>query len=238
MFSIGIYAISDLHLSTGTDKSMEVFGPCWSGYMERIRENWLETVSAEDTVVIGGDVSWAMRLRESLSDFEFINDLPGKKIIFKGNHDYWWETVSKLNSFVAENKFKDIYFVNNNAFEVSGVAICGTRWWSDPSSGDFKQADLKIYNHELLRLEASLKEAARLNCEKTLVVLHYPPFSESLQLNDDISRLFKSYNVSACLYGHLHGAGQKNAVSGEIDGVRYIFTAADHLKFTPLKISL
>ena len=123
---------------------MEVFGSKWSGYMQRIAENWKKLVSEDDTVIIGGDVSWEMKLSDCVSDFEFINSLPGKKIISKGNHDYWWETASKLKSFISENNFSDIDFIYNNAYSAEGVAICGTRWWNDPSTDGFGDEDLKI----------------------------------------------------------------------------------------------
>lgn len=234
---MAIFAISDLHLSTNTDKSMEVFGDKWADYMQRIRDNWCCTVGKDDTVVIGGDVSWEMKLSDCVSDFEFINDLPGRKIISKGNHDYWWETASKHSSFLANNGFENIDFIYNNAYCSEGVAICGTRWWDDPTTDGFDDEDLKIYNHELVRLENSLKQALKSGCNTTLVVLHYPPFTTEGNVNKDIAALFEKYNVSRCIYGHLHGAGLKNAVEGCFDGVNYSLTSADFLGFTPLKIN-
>lgn len=237
VFSIAVYAISDLHLSTNTDKSMEVFGSGWMDYMNRIKTNWLNTVSDNDTVVIGGDVSWEMKLADCESDFRFISNLPGRKIIFKGNHDYWWETVSKMNAFVKENNFNAIEFCNNNAFTADGVVICGTRWWLDPTSDEFGKDDDKVYAHELLRLENSLKSVAEQKSENILAVLHYPPFTESGEVNTDIMGLFSAYKVKKCVYGHLHGAGLKNGVEGVIGGVEYKIISADFLDFTPLKIS-
>lgn len=232
-----IFAISDLHLSTTTDKSMEVFGDRWSGYMDKIRVNWLSRVSESDTVIIGGDVSWEMRLADCGGDFEFINTLPGRKLILKGNHDYWWDTVTKMKSFVAENGFEGIEFINNNAFAAEGVAICGTRWWTDPSSDEFGGDDRKIYDHELIRLEASLKEASKLGCDNILVALHFPPFDEEGRVNGDIARLFAEYAVTKCIYGHLHGAGHSKGVEGAFDGVEYYLTSADFLQFEPMKIT-
>ena len=232
-----IFAISDLHLSTDADKSMEVFGDRWSGYMDRIRANWLDKVSEGDTVVIAGDVSWGMRLAECKGDFQFISSLPGRKIILKGNHDYWWETITKMNSFVAENEFENIEFVNNNAFEAEGVAICGTRWWMDPTSDEFSGDDRKIYDHEIIRLEASLKEAVNLGCDNIIVALHFPPFDESGRVNGDIAELFARYSVAKCIYGHLHGAGHAKGYEGIFDGVEYHLTSADFLQFEPKKIT-
>jgi len=238
VFYVAVFAISDLHLSTNTNKSMEVFGSSWSGYMENIFNNWSRVVSAEDTVVIGGDVSWEMKLKECRSDFSFIDSLPGRKIIFKGNHDYWWDTVSKMNDFVCENGFSQIEFCNNNAFSADNVAICGSRWWIDPTSDEFGKDDAKIYDHELIRLESSLSSAAGIGCDNILAVLHYPPFAEGGTVNKDISSLFSKFGVTVCVYGHLHGAGLKNAVEGKIDGVDYRLTSADFINFTPIRISL
>ncbi len=232
-----IYAISDLHLSTNTDKSMEVFGDKWLGYMDRICTNWLHTVSDGDTVIIGGDVSWEMKLADCGSDFEFLNSLPGRKIILKGNHDYWWDTVSKMNAFVRENGFENIEFINNNAFAVEDVVICGTRWWADPTSDEFRGEDRKIYEHEILRLESSLREGIASGCSKILAVLHYPPFTDDGRVNEDISKLFTRYGVTKCIYGHLHGGGHSKAKEGVTDGVEYVLTSADFLNFTPKKIT-
>lgn len=232
-----IYAISDLHLSTNTDKSMEVFGERWAGYMDKIRSNWLSQVSESDTVIIGGDVSWEMRLADCKGDFGYINSLPGRKIILKGNHDYWWETAAKMNSFVRENEFENIEFINNNAFEAEGVAICGTRWWLDPTSDEFSGDDRKIYDHELIRLEASLKEAAKLNCDNILAALHFPPFDEKGNVNGDIAEIFAGHSVTKCIYGHLHGVGHSKGVEGVFGGVKYHLTSSDFLQFTPKKIT-
>lgn len=238
MSPISIFVISDLHLSTNTDKSMEVFGDRWANYTERIRDNWNSIVSKEDTVIIGGDVSWEMKLKDCVSDFEFINSLSGRKIISKGNHDYWWETASKHKEFLQNNGFSTIDFLYNNAFIVEDVAVCGTRWWNDPSSDGFDDEDLKIYNHELIRLVNSLKEACKLGCLKKLVVLHYPPFTADGELNSDIADIFSRYEVRECVYGHLHGAGLKNAVEGTFFGVNYRLTSADFLNFTPIEIKI
>ncbi len=237
VFSIAVYAISDLHLSTNTDKSMEVFGSGWTDYMNRIRSNWLNTVTDADTVVIGGDISWEMKLEDCESDFRFISSLPGRKIIFKGNHDYWWETLSKMTALVKKHNFNTIEFCNNNAFLADDVVICGTRWWLDPTSDEFGKDDDKIYAHELTRLENSLKAAELKKSENILAVVHYPPFTESGKVNKEISALFSRYKVKKCVYGHLHGAGLKKGVQGVIDGVEYKITSADYLDFTPVKIS-
>lgn len=230
---MSIFAISDLHLSTNTDKSMEVFGDRWQGYTQKIFENWNKIVTPQDTVIIGGDVSWEMKISNCVGDFQFISNLPGRKIISKGNHDYWWETVTKMNDFISENDFSNIEFLYNNAFSVENVAVCGTRWWESASTDE----DKKIYNHELVRLETSLSEGKKLNCEKTIAVLHYPPFEEDGSLNNDIKELFQKYNVDECIYGHLHGSGINKRVEGEFFGTKYHLTSADYLNFSPLPIN-
>lgn len=235
---MSIYAISDLHLSTNTDKSMEVFGEKWNDYMGRIARNWRETVGENDTVIIGGDISWEMKLDDCVSDFEFIQKLPGRKILSKGNHDYWWETASKHQHFKEKNGFDSIDFIYNNAYIAEGVAICGTRLWDDPSTDGFSEDDNKIYTHELLRLENSLSAASKLGCDRKIAVLHYPPFTTDGKVNKDISSMFSHYGVTCCVYGHLHGAGLKNAISGEFNGVNYCLTSADYLDFAPISIKI
>lgn len=234
---MSIYAISDLHLSNNTNKSMEVFGEKWLGYTEKLFDNWKRTVTDADTVVIGGDVSWEMNLKNCAKDFEFIHKLPGRKIISKGNHDYWWETVTKMKKFISENGFTSIEFLYNNFYVAEGVAICGTRWFEDPESDNFKKDDLKTYAHELVRLENSLKEAKKSGCEKILAVLHYPPFTPDGEVNRDIKNMFEKYNVEKCIYGHLHGAGLKNVKEGCFFGTNYHLTSADYLDFLPIHIN-
>ncbi len=234
---MSVFAISDLHLSTNTDKSMEAFGDRWTDYTRRISENWRRMVGEGDTVILGGDISWEMRLEGCVSDFEYINSLPGRKIISKGNHDYWWETAAKHKAFLESNGFENIEFLYNNAYSADGIAICGTRWWNDPTSDGFGTEDLKIYRHEILRLEASLERARSLNCEKTVAVLHYPPFDALGRVNVDVGGLFERYGVDVCLYGHLQGVGIKTAVEGKFGATNYHLTSADYLDFCPIRIN-
>ena len=230
---MAIYAIADLHLSFSTNKPMDVFGEQWAGHDKKLKANWLRLVEGQDFVVIPGDISWAMSLDEAIEDFKFIDSLPGHKIISKGNHDYWWTSVSKLNKFIHEHGFSSISFLHNNSYAENGVAICGTRGWKCPES----EEDLKIYNRELQRLEASLKNACNGSSitEKIAVFLHYPPFdSEGKPL--DFVNIMKKYNVSTCCYGHLHGAGGRNIITGDINGIDFKFIAADYLNFTPERL--
>ncbi len=233
---MAIYAISDLHLAVGVDKPMDIFGSRWSNYMERLRTEWINTVKPEDYVIIPGDISWATYLEQAVEDFRFIEALPGRKIISKGNHDYWWTTASKLRQFLEENGLKTIEFLHNNSFDLGEAVLCGTRGWDVPGNDGFSQHDGKIYKRELQRLELSLKSIVYRDGEKDkkiIAALHFPPFSVRGEPTD-FNRILSEYGVSCCIYGHLHGEGIRNAVEGMFDGVRYILVSSDHLAFKPL----
>ncbi|MDD4189097.1 MAG: metallophosphoesterase [Eubacteriales bacterium] len=231
---MAVYAIGDLHLALSVDKPMDVFGGRWQDYMKRIEQNWRNKVLAEDYVLIPGDISWATYLNHAHNDFEFINDLPGKKIISKGNHDYWWTTMNKLEAFVSENGYDTISFLHNNSYDLGNMTVCGTRGWKCPGDDEFDQEDEKLYGREIQRLELSLKSASRSDNPLT-VMLHYPPFSSG-SLSSGFTEVMKAYKTDKCVYGHLHGEYLKNAYSGFIDGIEYIFVSADHLRFDPVKI--
>ncbi len=239
---MAIFTMSDLHLSLDTDKSMEVFGAGWMSYIKRIYENWHAAVKDTDTVLIGGDVSWAMHLADCKKDFEFINALPGSKLIFKGNHDFWWESISKMNSFLENSGFSTITFVNNNAFICEDSLIAGTRLWSLPGDSGFRDDDEKIYLRELIRLELSLKHGEDLcrengfTPEKKICILHYPPFTRDHVLDNSVSQLLETYGITHCFYGHLHSHSAKNAFEGVHGGIIYRLVSADHLEFMPVKI--
>ena len=229
---MALYAIGDLHLSLGTEKPMDVFGGAWEGYMDKLQEG-ISIIQPEDTTVLLGDLSWALNLEEAQKDFAWINSIPGKKIILKGNHDYWWSTVAKFNQFCNENGFINMQILNNNHFEYEGIAICGTRGWffeEERSTGH----DEKVFNRELLRLEASLKSAGDL--PKT-VFLHYPPRYKGY-VCDQILDLLKTYDVRRCFYGHLHGASHGLAAEGLWDGIDFKLVAADRLNFRPFTVIL
>jgi predicted phosphohydrolase len=233
---MSVYAIGDLHLAVSIDKPMDVFGGRWQDYMERLEDNWSRTVSVQDFVLIPGDISWATYLEQAYDDFALINRLPGRKIISKGNHDYWWNTLSKLEKYINQNSFNTISFIHNNCYKVEDTAVCGTRGWKCPGDDDFSAEDQKLYNREIQRLELSLKCAVKTNLPIT-VMLHYPPFSKNLA-ESGFTQLMKRYNVRKCVYGHLHGEYFKNAYSGILDNIEYHFVAADHLQFMPRNISL
>ena len=227
---MALYAIGDLHLSLGTEKPMDVFGGAWAGYMDKLQEG-ISIIRPEDTTVLLGDLSWALNLSEAQKDFAWINSIPGKKIILKGNHDYWWSTAAKFYQFCNENGFSDMHILNNNHYEYNGMAICGTRGWffeEERSTGH----DEKVFNRELLRLEASLKSAGDL--PKT-VFLHYPPRYKGY-VCEQILDLLKTYDVRRCFYGHLHGASHGLAVEGLWDGIDFKLVAADRLNFRPFTV--
>ena len=227
---MSVYVIGDPHLSLGTDKPMDIFRG-WKDYTERLRKNWESIVSENDTVVIPGDISWAMSLEEARTDLAFIDALPGRKIIGKGNHDYWWCTMKKMNAFLEENKFSTLNFLFNNAYEADDIAICGTRGWffEEERSG---QHDEKVFRRELMRLEASLASAGDL---PKIVFLHYPPRYKGYTC-DPILELFGKYDIRKCFYGHLHGGSHCLAMEGVWDGVEYKLVSADKLNFSPYRV--
>ena len=227
---MALYAIGDLHLCLGAPKPMDIFGGTWVGYMEKLKKG-LSCITSEDTTVLLGDLSWALSLEEAREDFAWINDIPGKKIILKGNHDYWWSTANKFYNFCAENGFSDMYVLNNNHYEYNGYAICGTRgWFFEEERSDAH--DEKVFKRELIRLEASLKSAGNL---PKIVFLHYPPRYKGYTC-DEILELLNRYEVRQCFYGHLHGASHGLAMEGQWDGVDYKLVAADKLNFAPHRI--
>lgn len=227
---MALYAIGDLHLCLGASKPMDVFGGAWLGYMEKLKKG-VSVIRPEDTTVLLGDLSWALDMDAAKADFAWINEIPGRKIILKGNHDYWWSTASKFYSFCKENGFSDQLILNNNHYEYEGRAICGTRGWffEEERSG---QQDEKIFKRELLRLEASLRSAGDM---RKLVFLHYPPRYKGYTCVP-IIELMEAYGVERCFYGHLHGASHKLAVEGLWNGIEYRLVSADYLKFSPFTV--
>lgn len=230
---MALYAIADLHLPLGIDKPMDIFGKAWSNYVERLEENWSNKVKKDDTVVIAGDFSWATYIEQSERDFDFLNRLPGRKILLKGNHDYWWTTMNKLKEFVRSRGYTDIEFLQNNCFMYKNTAVCGTRGWLHPAWANINDDDRKIFAREVLRLELSLKCTE--GAEEIYVFTHYPPMSNKLEEND-LNRMMKKYGVKKCIYGHLHSASHKNAVEGIHDGIEYILVSGDYIGFNPVLI--
>lgn len=227
---MALYAIGDLHLSLGTNKPMDVFGPKWANYVERIQENFSK-LNDDDVIVIAGDISWGMSLEQSLPDFQFIDALPGRKILLKGNHDYWWGTASKMKKFFAEHDITTLDILYNNAFFYGDHAICGTRGWFYEEAGG-EAHDRKIMLREVGRLETSLKAAG----DKTkLVFLHYPPKYLGYEC-PEILDLLDAYHVPLCCYGHIHSRGCRSAFQGMYHDTEFRLLSADYISFCPRRI--
>ena len=226
---MALYAIGDTHLSLGSDKPMDVFGGGWTGYVDKLRRGF-EAVEPEDTVVLCGDISWGMSLEEAREDFAFLDGLPGRKLLMKGNHDYWWTTAQKMRRFFQENGFSTLELLHNNCAFYGDVALCGTRgWFYEEDRGEHSA---KIFNRELIRLEASLKAGGE---GEKFCFLHYPPLYQGYRCQEIID-LMERYGVTRCYYGHLHGGSHRLAVSGLRGKVEYHLVAADYLGFQPEKI--
>lgn len=225
---MAIFVIGDLHLSMDGKKSMEVF-PGWEHYMQRLEENWRAAVQPEDVVVLLGDTSWAMSLQDTRQDFAFLHALPGKKVLIKGNHDYWWTTMAKMERFFAEQGWDDFTFLHNNCVMQDGLALCGTRSWMFDAAA---VQDEKVMARECGRLRMSLQAAG--DAEK-VVFLHYPPIYPNANAQEVVSILHE-FGVKRCFYGHLHGGSIRYAVQGCVDGVEYRLVSADSLRFCPVKI--
>ncbi len=238
---MSIFTIADLHLSINetTNKSMEVFGKRWKNYVEKLKQNWEALVAPSDTVIIPGDISWAMNLKEAKEDMLFLDSLPGQKIIGKGNHDFWWATLSKTHAFFEENDIHSIQCLYNNAFWVEDLIVCGSRgWFNDESlNGIPENTDYnKIINREVMRLKLSLEEGKQFPKElERVVFLHFPPVFREFRC-EEILEILKVYNIKRCFYGHIHGCYDHPGTFMD-DGITYSLISADHLNFIPRKIS-
>lgn len=223
---MAIYAISDLHLSYGVgDKPMNIFGDKWNDYEEKIKKEWQEQIQPDDIVILSGDFSWATYLEETKKDFEFLNSLPGKKYILKGNHDYWWTTLKKMNEFLQENHYKNINFVYNNAYDLGEFLLAGTRYWAFDEETEDNE---KIFAREIIRAQNSLNAAKALHSSKPIIfTTHYPPDARILEA-------LKEYDVKIWIYGHVHTNYEESLV--DIPGIETYLTSCDYLEFRALKI--
>ena len=231
---MSIYVIGDLHLSFGESKPMDIFGENWEKHEEKIKKDWISKVKKEDTVILAGDFSWAMKLEDALPDFQYINELPGKKIMLKGNHDYWWTTVTSMKNFLAENNIKNIDFLYNNSYEIENKIICGTRGWGLSVDDTFE--DKKIINREVNRLKLSIEDGIlKYGSDKDIIaILHYPPIIQSNIVKNETTpfiQVLKDYNVKKCYYGHLHGISIKDAVNGNMDKIELHLVSCDGVDF-------
>ena len=234
-FSMKFYAISDLHISTNTNKPMDVFGGNWVGYLEKIQSDWQEKVTDDDVVLIGGDISWAMTIEDAKKDIDSICDLKGIKVLIKGNHDYWWSGIGKVRDMLPEN----FIALQNDSVKIGNVVICGSRCWSVPGSPDFNEQDMKIYLRETERLKLSLSSASKLRDEgdKLVALVHYPPFNVKRE-NSAFTDIFEEYGVDVVVYGHLHG---KNVRADRLvvkNGIKYYLTSCDQVdnKLTEIEL--
>lgn len=230
---MSIYAIGDLHLSLapGVEKPMDIYGSVWRNHAEKLKKNWEELIKPSDTIILPGDISWGLKLSEAMYDLEWVDRLPGKKVIFKGNHDLWWSSAGKLNRL-----FDSMTFVQNTAYEAEGCFLCGSRGWICPGHDDFKVQDEKIYKRELLRLDMSLKDAKAKGAEEIIGVLHFPPSTGS-GCSSDFTDAFEAAGVKKVIYGHLHGMdAYKNGLKGMYNGIDYSLVSLDYLDCMPVLI--
>lgn len=234
---MAIYAIADLHLSFLVDKPMNVFGENWENHTEKIKKNWKQKVKKQDTVILLGDFSWAMYLNNTKLDFEYLNSLPGTKILLKGNHDYWWSTLNKMNEFVKENNFEDIYFLYNNSYLIENKIIVGARGWNVLDM----ENDKKMIKRESSRMELSIIDGIKKygKDKEIIACMHYPPINKSDLLKGektDFINIFEKYDIHKCYYGHLHGTSHNDAVEGIFENIQYKLVSADYLNFDLLRI--
>ncbi len=233
---MALFTISDLHLPLGIDKPMDIFGARWENYVEKIAEEWRAKISADDLVILPGDFSWATYLEQAKKDFDFLESLPGRKILLKGNHDYWWTTMAKLRKFLKENGYQSIDFLHNEAVLYRDIAIAGTRGWSYiGGSTQAKEEDIAIYEREKIRLELSVEAAKKLGAKEIIVFMHYPPLSFDIP-ESGFTEILKKHGIKRCVYGHIHGKQEKTAVRGEFKGVEYLLVSCDCIGFSPVKL--
>lgn len=221
-----IFAIGDLHLPGGEEKPMDIFGAAWENHFEQITANWLEQVSPDDIVLIPGDISWAMNLYGATADLEQIGKLPGHKILIRGNHDYWWTSISKIRNILSEKMFA----LQNDAIKIHDCIFCGTRGWLLPHESSSAE-DAKIYKREVARLEMSLERGKKIDPDaRCIVLVHYPP-TDAAGNDTEFTQMFEKYTVNDVIYGHLHANGIRQAFKGRKNGVDYHFVSCDGLGF-------
>lgn len=233
---MSIYVIGDLHLSFSINKPMDIFGNNWENHTEKIKLNWLQKVKEEDTVILPGDFSWATYLEDTYEDFKFLNSLPGKKIMSKGNHDYWWSTLTSMKKFLKENEFENIEFLYNNSHLVENKIIVGTRGWMNSWKS---QENYKILKRENERLILSIEDGLEKygNNKEIIAFIHYPPFYKEMVPEEiDFIKTLNKYNIRKCYYAHLHSDSHKEAIEGIINEIEFKLVSSDYLKFDLLKI--
>lgn len=235
---MSIYVIGDLHLSFSGEKPMDIFGINWENHAEKIKNNWINKIKGEDTVILPGDFSWATYLEETYKDFEFLNRLPGKKLLLKGNHDYWWTTLTRMRKFLKENEFENIDFLFNNSYLIENKIITGTRGWLNSWKSE---ENYKILKRENDRLKLSIEDGIKkFGTEYEIIsFIHYPPFYKERDIPEEIDfiKTLNKYNIKKCYYAHLHGESHKDAIEGNVNGIDYKLVSSDYLKFDLLNIN-
>ncbi len=234
---MAIYTIADLHLSFEENKPMDIFGENWEGHAEKIKNNWISKVKPEDTVVLPGDFSWSINLENTYQDFLYLNSLPGTKLLLKGNHDYWWTTITSMRKYLQENNFKNIDFIYNNSYLVENKILTGTRGWNLLET----ENSSKMINRESIRLKLSIEDGIKkYGSDKEIIIfMHYPPITKSSIQNYeflDFITIMKQYNIKKCYYGHLHGKSCNDAVEGEYQNIKFKLVSSDYLNFDLIKI--
>ena len=234
---MSIYVIGDLHLSFSVDKPMDIFGNNWENHAEKIKNNWISKVKENDTVILPGDFSWATYLKDTYKDFDFLNSLPGKKIMSKGNHDYWWTTLTSMRNYLKENSFENIDFLYNNSYLVEDKINVGTRGWVNNWKSEDNKKILKRENDRLkLSIEDGIKNFGK---EKEIIAfIHYPPFYKEPFIPEEIDfiKTINNYNIKRCYYAHLHAEAHKEAIEGLVNGIEFKLVSSDYLKFDLMKI--
>lgn len=230
---MAIYTIADLHLSFSENKPMSIFGDNWEGHSEKIKNNWIQKVKPEDTVVLPGDFSWSMYLQDTYKDFKYLNSLPGKKLLLKGNHDYWWTTLTNMKNYLKDNNFENIDFIYNNSYLVEEKILTGTRGWNLLESDNSN----KLINRESIRLKLSIEDGIKKygNDKEIIAFMHYPPITHNNK-NNEFIKILKNYGINKCYYGHLHGKAHQDAFEGLVDGIQFKLVSADYLDFNLVKI--
>ena len=234
---MSIYTIGDLHLSFNENKPMSIFGENWQGHENKIKDNWIRNVKDDDLVVLPGDFSWSMYLNDTFKDFQYLKELPGRKLLLKGNHDYWWSTLTSMRNYLKKNNIENIDFVYNNAYEFENCIIAGTRGWNQTDENE----DKKLVKREAIRLELSIQDGIKKYGEKKEIIafMHYPPITNLNLVQNEMSefvRIMKKYNIKKCYYGHLHSTAIREAVEGEHFGINFKLVSADGIDFKLIKV--
>lgn len=232
---MSVFTISDLHLPLGVNKPMDIFGASWNNYVQRLYDNWTAAVGNDDTVVLPGDFSWAMDLNDTKKDFEFLCSLPGKKILLKGNHDYWWNTVTKVKAFLKSNGFENVTLLQNGYEIADNIALCGSRFWISPDIETLSASDKKVYERELIRCSLSIDKARKDGYDEIIFFTHFPPVVNG-EYDKRFHELMRINNIRKVCFGHIHTGAKNGVESVRIDETEYMLVSSNCINFSPVKI--